>query len=76
MMLNLEEAAKFVGMPPERLHATVWGKLGPKTNGSYWSPMFDADELRRWKQDNVPYVPIPEGRKIGTKAIYRHRQSR
>jgi len=76
MMLNLQEAANVLGMPPDQLHLITWGKSGPPSNGSYWFPMFDADELERWKQQNAPYVPLPEGRKRGTKAVYRHRQSR
>lgn len=71
--LALEPAAKFVGLPPERLHAMAWAKIGPKSNGSYWFPMFELSELEDWKKQHATGRDIPPGRSIGMKAIYRHR---
>jgi hypothetical protein len=72
-LLSLAEAAKELGIPPDRLHAMAWAKLGPPSNGSYWFPMFDADALSEWKRQNATGRDIPQGRTIGTKAVYRHR---
>lgn len=71
--LNLEAAARFVGIPPDRLHAMAWAKIGPPSNGSYWFPTFDAEALSEWKASNATGRDIPKGREIGTKAVYRHR---
>lgn len=72
--LSLEAAAKFIGIPPDRLHAMAWAKIGPPSNGSYWFPTFDAEALSEWKKHNATGTPIAPGKSLGTKAIYRSRQ--
>lgn len=71
--LSLQEAARFIGMQPDTLHAMAWAKLGPPSNGSYWFPTFDAEALSEWKKQHATGRDIPAGRSLGTKAIYRHR---
>jgi len=73
MSLSLKEAADYLGMTPDQLHALAWGKFGPPSDGSYWFPTFDADALSEWKKANATGRDIPAGRSLGTKAIYRHR---
>lgn len=72
--LSLDAAAKFIGIPPDRLHAMSWAKSGPPSNGSYWFPTFDAEALSEWKREHATGSAIPPGKTIGSKAVYRHRQ--
>lgn len=73
--INLQSAAEYLGMTPDSLHAMAWAKIGPPSNGSYWFPTFERSELERWKKQHATGRDILPGRSIGTKAIYRARQT-
>lgn len=75
MRLSLPEAAAFLGMTTDALHIMSWAKQGPPSaNGAYWEPQFEKTELEVWKRDNAPRLPLREPRRLGVKAVYRHRR--
>lgn len=45
---SLQDAAKYIGVPANSLHAAAWAGNGPKSNGSYWHPTFTKDALDEW----------------------------
>jgi hypothetical protein len=49
MILTPEQASEIIGVPAVQLRRWAYLDLGPHNSGTKLKPMFDEDELRRWK---------------------------
>ncbi len=49
MMLTPEQASEIVGVPAVQLCRWAYLNQGPRNSGTKHKPMFDEEDLRRWK---------------------------
>lgn len=49
MILTPEQASEIIGVPAVQLQRWAYLGQGPHNSGTKHKPMFDEDDLRRWK---------------------------
>jgi len=50
MILTPEQASEIIGVPAVQLQRWAYLGQGPHNSGTKHKPMFDEDELQRWRE--------------------------
>jgi hypothetical protein len=57
MILTPEQASEIIGVPAVQLQRWAYLGQGPHNSGTKHKPMFDEDELQRWRESRRPRGP-------------------